>query len=281
MSFPLLDKKYHGKRFLRYGLKKCAKMYNLCHDTTRKISAATYHRYKPKTVKLQGRIPFRQSCCERCQNFENILCEASIYMKNIPSDVGDAIDHSMCTYNGYFPKVDCILHICDNCGMSKYKDSIIEKNAGIICDKSKCFLVKLWVTEMVQKQDCNTQSFLSWKFERCSYEQLVDLLIEHMELMAEHTFLASWNYVQYKEARRNISAGHVIFVHDFAQNYLCEQQNEAQGLHWVHQQVTLMPTVAHYHCAKCEQLVTHEIVHITDDLKHDAHLVKLFESKSI
>ena len=42
-----------------------------------------------------------------------------------------------------------------------------------------------------------------------------------------------------------------------------------------------MPTVAHYHCAKCEQLVTHEIVHISDDLKHDAHLVKLFTSKSI
>ena len=42
-----------------------------------------------------------------------------------------------------------------------------------------------------------------------------------------------------------------------------------------------MPTVAHYHCAKCEQLVAHEIVHISDDLKHNAHLVKLFTSKSI
>ena len=101
-----------------------------------------------------------------------------------------------------------------------------------------------------------------------------------MEPMAEHSFMASWNYVQYKEARRNISVGSVI-VHNFAQNYLCEQQNEVQGLHWVHKQVTLMPTVPHYHCVKCEQLVTHEIVHITDDLKHDAHLVKLFTSKSI
>ena len=42
-----------------------------------------------------------------------------------------------------------------------------------------------------------------------------------------------------------------------------------------------MPTVAHYHCVKCEQLVPHEIVHISDDLKHDAHLVKLFNFKSI
>ena len=70
--FPLPDKKYSGKRFLRFNLKKCTSMYNMCRDTTRKISAATYHRFKPKSVKLQGCIPFRQSCCERCQNFENI-----------------------------------------------------------------------------------------------------------------------------------------------------------------------------------------------------------------
>ena len=66
VSFPLPHKKFHGKRFLRFSLNRCTKMYNLCQDTTRKISAATYHRYKPKTVKLQGCIPFWQSCCERC-----------------------------------------------------------------------------------------------------------------------------------------------------------------------------------------------------------------------
>ena len=43
----------------------------------------------------------------------------------------------------------------------------------------------------------------------------------------------------------------------------------------------MMPTVAHYKCSKCEQLVTHEIVHVTDDLKHDAHIVKMFTEKSI
>ena len=44
--------------------------------------------------------------------------------------------------------------------------------------------------------------------------------------------------------------------------------------------MTLVPTVAHYCCVKCEQLVTHEIVHISDDLKHNTHLAKLFTSKS-
>ena len=77
--------------------------------------------------------------------------------------------------------------------------------------------------------------------------------------------------------QENSTVGDVIVVHDFAQNYLCKHQNEVQGLHWRHQQ----PTVAHFKCSKCHQLATHEIVHISDDMKHDAHLVKVFTQKSI
>ena len=72
-------------------------------------------------------------------------------------------------------------------------------------------------------------------------------------------------------------------MHDFVQNYLCKHQNKCQGLHWKHEQVTLMPTVAHFICPQkeCSALVTHEIVHISPDLKHDADLVKQFTTKSV
>ena len=70
-------------------------------------------------------------------------------------------------------------------------------------------------------------------------------------------------------------------MHDFVQNCLCQHQNKVQGLYWRHKQVTIMPTVAHYRCCKCEQLVTHEILHITDDMKYDALIVKMFTEKSI
>ena len=148
------------------------------------------------------------------------------------------------------------------------------------CDKRKRFLIKLWVTKTRRKEGA-VQSFINWKIERCNYVQLVDLLMDHLGSMAEHNFMASWNYVQYKEARRNITVGDVIFVHDFAQNYLCQHQNEVQGLHWRPKQVTVMPTVAHFKCSECHQLATHDIVHISDDLKHDAHLLKVFTQKSI
>ena len=147
-------------------------------------------------------------------------------------------------------------------------------------DKHKRFMVKLWITKTVKKEGV-TQSFLDWKFERCNYGELVDLLMQHLYNMSEHTFMASWNYCQYKQAKKNIEIGDVILVHDFAQNYLCKHQKEVQGLHWRHEQVTIMPTVAHYKCAKCHQITTHEIVHISEDLKHDAHLVKAFTTRSL
>ena len=62
-----------------------------------------------------------------------------------------------------------------------------------------------------------------------------------------------------------------------AQSYLCKHQREVQGLHWHHEQVTVMPTVAHYVCSTCKGMVTHEIVHVSEDMKHDAHLVKVFQ----
>ena len=45
----------------------------------------------------------------------------------------------------------------------------------------------------------------------------------------------------------------------------------------------MMPTVAHYICPKkdCNGPVTHEIVHISPDLKHDAHVVKQFTTLAI
>ena len=100
-------------------------MYNLAQSTRRQISISTYYRYKPKAIKLQGKIPFRQSCCEQCQNFENVLKEASKYLLGVPIDVGDAIDKSLCQYTGYFPKVDCILRICNKCGTTPYQNSIL------------------------------------------------------------------------------------------------------------------------------------------------------------
>ena len=93
--------------------------------------------------------------------------------------------------------------------------------------------------------------------------------------MSEHAFFASWNYVQYKQIKSNICHGEIVMVQDFTQNYLCQLQNEPQAIHWLHKQVTLHLTVVHYHCPVDDcYTVAHEIVHVSNSLKHDAHSVE-------
>ena len=114
--------------------------------TTHKISTATYYKHKPKAVKLQGHIPFQQSCCEHCQNFENINNIASKYMCGIPSNIGSCIDKTLCEYSGYFPHIDCVLHNCDKCSVQKFQNEILAANTDKISDIRKTFMVKLRIT---------------------------------------------------------------------------------------------------------------------------------------
>ena len=108
-SFPLPDKKYAGKRFMRFNMKRCHNMYNLLESMTRKVSLSTFYRHKPKFIKLKGKIPLRQSCCEKCLNFENVIKDASKFLKGIPSDINACVDSTICPYEGYFPNIACIL----------------------------------------------------------------------------------------------------------------------------------------------------------------------------
>ena len=108
-SFPLPDKKIVGKQFMKRSMSHTWKMYNLLVSTTCKIAFSTFRKYRPKEIKLQGKILFHQSCCEVCQNFECVIEQGSKYLQCIPRILDDCVDSSMCSYSGYFPKVACAL----------------------------------------------------------------------------------------------------------------------------------------------------------------------------
>ena len=283
-TFPLPDKKYAGKRFMKMSLAKSCKMYNLLASTTRKISVSTLRKHKPKYVKLQGRIPFRQSCCEVCQNFEFLINHASKYLTGVPSTIDACIDTSMCKYDSYFPKIVCALRTCGECGVEKLKEHLIRLNADLLPDTRKRFLVKQWENKRERIPGTGTyKSYMHWRHDRLSYSELLDQYVKSVEKMSSHSFFAAWNFHQYLVCKNNIEEGQVVFVHDYAQNYLCIHQHEIQALHWSHKQVTMHPSCISYRCPVngCNQVVLHEVVHLSDDLKHDAHLVKRFQSANI
>ena len=109
ISFPLPDQKYAGKRFMKTSMKKCLNMYNLAEATKCQISLSTLYRLRPKSVKLKGKIPLRQSCCEKCLNFDNVAKEAFTYLAGTSKDLHEAVDLTLCPYSGTYPKIECIL----------------------------------------------------------------------------------------------------------------------------------------------------------------------------
>ena len=283
-SFPLPDKKYSGKRFMRKSLDKSCKMYNMLASTTRKICPSTFRKYKPDCVKLQGKIPLRQSCCEVCQNFEFIMNTASKYLKGVPGSIDGCIDSSMCTYSSYFPKMTCAMRNCTECGVDKLELELNNLNLNLLTDTRKRFLIKHWETkrEKIPGSD-KYRSFMHWRHDRLSYRELLQKYVKSLNDMSSHSFFAAWNFHQYLVCKNNLEKGYVLVVHDYAQNYLCIHQHEIQAMHWSHEQVTIHPSCISYRCPieGCNQLVLHEIVHISDDLKHDAHLVKKFQVANI
>ena len=111
-------------------------MYNLLSTTTHKLAFSTFCLLRPKHIKPQNLI-LLQSCCKKCANFKIVLEAVSSGLKNVPQDLGDAVDMSMCTYTGMFPKHDCVLHKCHKCGVGNLQKLIMEDNSILLRDASK------------------------------------------------------------------------------------------------------------------------------------------------
>lgn len=52
---------------------------------------------------------------------------------------------------------------------------------------------------------------------------------------------------------------------DYAENYTCVYQDEAQSAHWSHEQVTLFFIVAYFRCHTCNEVAHDSLVFVTDD----------------
>lgn len=73
----------------------------------------------------------------------------------------------------------------------------------------------------------------------------------------------------------------VMMVMDFSENYKCSFQNEVQSAFFYQNLVTIHPCMVYYRNTIDNRsfLVKHSIIGVSNDLKHDSHLVNIFENK--
>ena len=176
---------------------------------------------------------------------------------------------------------NCIMRNCNQCGVHKLYETIIRDNPGL-CDKYNENVI--WYKWSSPVEVIEGREF-KCPFNKYRHNGSLGTLLNNFYIsvhqMSKHLFHYKWQGIQYKELKSSLRHGEVMAVIDFGQNINHKKQREAQGGHYNRRQSAIFPFVCNYLCQKCSALVTHEIVCISDDLKHDAYAVREFEIHAI
>ena len=172
----------------------------------------------------------------------------------------------MCEKTGSFHKLDCVSRNCSSCGTTKLQKRLKD----LITDEKQIVSFGRW-------ENCKleTSSIMKLTTKQETIGSVIDLAIADINAIAEHLFRADWQFEAFKTQKSSLKSKECLQVLDFSQNYLCVYQDEAQGAHWYHNQVTVHPVVSYYKCP-CGDTIREESIILSDDLQHDAHAVNVF-----
>ena len=298
-TISLPEAQHAGKVFFNRSLKEATEMFNSGGYINRSISVSTFRKFLPKKkVKLQRNIPLRSALCEVCVNFK-LLCQGltGSSLKGIVCKAKDAVCETFCPFEhlkndadesqrkiGHFGFYQCVFRECSHCGVKLLRSKIEEANASLELNRN----VQWFAWESVQK----TRVRRGKKVEVNSVErnkkigtleELLDLYLNAVEKMSIHLFFSAWQYGQVMEFRSNLQKGQVLCSHDFSKNVSCTLQEEIQSHYYERNLITLHPSVLFYRCdvEGCSEVIRHEIIHLSPNLRHDANAFKKFHCESI
>ena len=109
---------------------------------------------------------------------------------------------------------------------------------------------------------------------------LIDEFVSAIDFLANHLFVARWQYKQFNELTKSAPENIVVTVADFSESYRYVHQDEIQSTYYNYSQATLFPIIGYYRCPDCKDAIVQEsAVFITPDLTHDATAVNQFSEK--
>lgn len=269
VTVTLPDKKYVGVNYLNRTVAAAHEEYVNTSGST--VSFSKFYRLKPKRVKLQSKIPQRQCICEVCANASlglEALSQAGV--KVWSNDLRSITKRTMCQT----PNTDmkCVTRKCDKCGVQNVLEELIKG------DVTRKISWKRW-TYVTQNKEKVTRKLVLTHIAG-NVEQLIEMITNDLIPLSLHLFNADWQQKQFSNLIKDVPDDTLVQVLDFAKNYLCSFQDEPQGCYWDHQQVTLHPIVCYYKDPQ-GNVVTEEIMCISDDLKHDSYAVQKFEDATM
>lgn len=104
---------------------------------------------------------------------------------------------------------------------------------------------------------------------------------QEAQAFSKHVFIKDWQNNQLVKVKANLPEHTALGILDFAENYTCRYQYEAQGAYCTQESATRHPLVMYYKCGKCPMTITESCIMISDDLKHDYNAVNAFQTAAI
>lgn len=115
---PIPCKTSTAKKQLLKSVKELLRDFTLKNDKV-KVSLRSFHRLKPKNVQSVTKLKFWQCLCDICQNPKSKVTRLNFFLENKIENVKELLDESLCTYEGEFPKFECVNRQCQFCGVER------------------------------------------------------------------------------------------------------------------------------------------------------------------
>ena len=240
-----------------------------------KIGRAKFSSLRPKCVCLQNKAKLQQCLCEYCTNIDlklkAINQEVVKHKTNTIKNRYHLCDLTLCPKDGPYAPLKCIDRLCPNCGVKgiqKFLGSLLEKSA------EKPVSWNFWGHKIVGDGKKRVALLRS----DGSLSELIEEVMNDLETYAAHLFHAKWQQMQFYKVMKQPPESSAVMVMDFAENFLCLNQNEVQSAHWFQVQVTIHPMVCSYRCTDCsaEDPVREAVIIISEDMTHDSNAVFYF-----
>lgn len=270
----------------RYMEKTVAEAYTQFREETGvQISFSKFAAMRPNHMKAASKNKLRMCCCEYCSNVElkvqaiNVFLKANGRQHLVLGSKYDVASATLCDKqeSGFHAKT-CIDRKCRDCGVHRLRQQLQE----VLDDHADSILTwRAWVLQKETYQNSAGKNATSNRRVLATttgpFKKVLCELEEELGTFALHLTNAQWQHVRFSALSANLPPTWLLLVMDYAENYTCHYQDEAQGAHWTPRQVTLHPIVAYYHCPEDNEIARETFVFVSSDLKHDAHAVQHFQ----
>lgn len=239
-----------------------------------KLSRSTFWKYKPRDIKHKSAARLIQCVCDICENISLIVMAIRRSMQLSHFQVPDALEDELTL--GLFTLCDrkvhqpaCIDRKCESCGVQK-----VEQILRSWADDGPSDLIK-WMTWKIIESPVNGKVIkrLTKVTQVDRRALLLSKFLAMLEPYGRHVFVKNSQSASYEQCISNLKPSECAVVVDFAENYTCIRQGEAQSAYYSRNQVTIHPMVINM---KGSPDIRDSVCLISNDLKHFASAVFVF-----